>query len=270
MKPNFALTLSFDGIGLLHRVASGWHLVGEVGLDTDDLAEELAVLRRTALQLDSGGLHCKLVIPNEQIRYVALDTPGADDAARAQAARAALDGATPYALEELRIDWAADGARTLVAAVARETLEEAETFATEHRFDPLGFVAIPPDGAFVGEPFFGNCTGAEAAMDRDAEPIRIVGMAHLPSSTAATEAATAPPRPFSQPPEGGDATAKTAGKPEHRPVTAAMSPPTARLRKRPRRCPRSRRAGRRRATTPARPSTPRRWRARWWPGPSRA
>ena len=29
MKPNFALSLSFDGIRLLHRVSGGWHLVGE-------------------------------------------------------------------------------------------------------------------------------------------------------------------------------------------------------------------------------------------------
>lgn len=180
MKPNFALTLSFDGIGLLHRVPSGWHLVGEVGLSSDDLTGELAVLRRTAQQLDSGGLACKLVIPNEQIRYLTIDTPGADDAARARAARDALDGATPYPVDELRIDWAADGARTHVAAVARETLDEAEAFASEHQFGPVSFVATPPDGAFVGEAYFGACSHVSNPVERDPEPIHIIGMAHMP------------------------------------------------------------------------------------------
>lgn len=184
MKPNFALTLSFDGIGLLHRVHSGWHLVGEVGLSSDDLNGEMAVLRRTAQQLDSSGLTCKLVIPNEQIRYLTIDTPAADDAARARAAREALDGATPYSVEQLRLDWIAEGDHTHVAAVAKETLEEAEAFAAEHRFGPASFVATPPEGAFVGEVYFGPCAHAKESVERDSDPIQIVGMAHLPAAGA--------------------------------------------------------------------------------------
>ena len=42
MKPNFTLSLSFDGIRLLHRTSGGWQLVGEVALDSADLAAELA------------------------------------------------------------------------------------------------------------------------------------------------------------------------------------------------------------------------------------
>ena len=52
MKPNFALSLSFDGIRLLHRAgASGWHLVGEVALDCEDLSAELGALREKAAAL---------------------------------------------------------------------------------------------------------------------------------------------------------------------------------------------------------------------------
>ena len=184
MKPNFALTLSFDGIGLLHRVHSGWHLVGEVGLSSDDLSGEMAVLRRTAQQLDSSGLTCKLVIPNEQIRYLTIDTPAADDAVRVRAARDALDGATPYPVEQLRLDWTADGDRTHVAAVAQETLEEAEAFAAEHRFGPVSFVATPPEKAFVGEVYFGPCAHVKAPIEPDSDSIQIVGMAHLPAAGA--------------------------------------------------------------------------------------
>ena len=74
MKPNFALSLSFEGIRLLHRSGTGWTPVGEVGLDSPDLGGELAVLRKTALALDPAGLRSKLILPNEQIRYLARDS----------------------------------------------------------------------------------------------------------------------------------------------------------------------------------------------------
>ena len=38
MKPGFALSLSFEGLTLLHRSASGWRRVGEVAVDTPDMA----------------------------------------------------------------------------------------------------------------------------------------------------------------------------------------------------------------------------------------
>jgi len=151
MKPNFALSLSFEGIRLLHRTSSGWSLVGEVPLDAADLAAELAVLRKTALALDPQGLRTKLLIPNEQIKYIALDTTRAQEAD----VRAALDGATPYAVDDLVHDFVRGGGRTYIAAVARETLAEAEAFAADYRFGPICFAAVPEPFTFWGEPFFG-------------------------------------------------------------------------------------------------------------------
>jgi hypothetical protein len=185
MKPNFALTLSFDGIGLLHRAASGWHVVGEVALDVDDLAADLAVLRRTAVQLDSAGLRSKLVIPNEQIRYLSLPAPakGVDVAAHVAAA---LDGTTPYNVADLQFDWIMVGQDLHIAAVARETLDEAEAFAEEHGFGPVSFVATPAADSFPGEPFFGPAKAAARLIDpsdrlmRDTHAIRILGRAVLP------------------------------------------------------------------------------------------
>lgn len=76
MKPNFTLSLAFDGIRLLHRAPDGWRLVGEVALDSADLAAELAVLRQTATALEPGGLRSLLLIPDEQIKYLSIETPG--------------------------------------------------------------------------------------------------------------------------------------------------------------------------------------------------
>lgn len=197
MKPNFALVLSFDGIGLLHRAAGGWHMVGEVALDTADLAAELAVLRRTAVQLDNEGLRSKLVIPNEQIRYLTLPAParGTDMAAHVAAS---LDGTTPYDVSDLRFDWVSVGDQLHIAAVALETLDEASGFAAEHGFAPVSYVALPPADTFPGEPFFGQTAQAAALIApgdrllRDTNAIRILGPADLP---------TAPELPAQEPDE---------------------------------------------------------------------
>lgn len=159
MIPNFALSLSFEGIRLLHRGTRGWSLVGEAMVDAPDLDQALAVLRKTALELDPAGLRCKIILPNDQIKYIALDSGQAQE----DDVRTVLDGATPYAVDELVYDFVHGGGRTYIAAVAKETLAEAEAFAMNHRFAPVSFVAVPEPFDFVGEPFFGP-TKASAAL----------------------------------------------------------------------------------------------------------
>jgi len=156
MKPSFALNLSLDGISLLHRAGSVWVNVGDVSIDSEDLAAELSMLRKSAANLSPAGITSKLVLPNSQILYASLEDPGEDDAKRHAAIQKALDGTTPYTLDEITYDWRIKDGQILVAAVANETLEEAEAFASEHRFNPVSFVAVPENGDFPGEPFFGQ------------------------------------------------------------------------------------------------------------------
>ena len=178
MKPNFALSLSSVGIGLLHRTgASHWHMVGEVALDSADLTAELAALRKKAAALEPSGVTTKLVIPDAQIRYLDLPAGEGPEADHEAAAMHALDGATPYALDDLAFDWNVVGSRLHVAAVARETLQEAESFAREHRFNPVSFVARPETDSFGTEPFFGETSRDGARVVRDDTPIEIAGAA---------------------------------------------------------------------------------------------
>lgn len=186
MKPNFALTLSFDEIGLLHRVQGGWHLVGDVRLDAADMAADLAELVSKARALNPTGLRTKLVIPDDQIKYMAFETAERDVARIEALVRQALDGATPYALRELAWDWSVRGGTVLVAAVARETLAEAEEFATQHDFNPLCFVAMPDEANFAAEPFFGETKyaarvlGPDETVERETAIINVIGAARLP------------------------------------------------------------------------------------------
>ena len=179
MKPSFALNITDTTIGLLHRTARGWLQVGETAFDTADLAEALGYLRGSALGLSPGGLTTKLVLPNSQIKYLELEAPGPDDADRRTQIRAALVGRTPYNVEDLVFDWSGTGPKVKVAVLARETLDEAEAFATEHRFNPVSFVGLPAAGDFKGEPWFGPTKFATTLLekgekvDRDAEPVQI-------------------------------------------------------------------------------------------------
>ncbi|WP_375553130.1 hypothetical protein [Roseovarius mucosus] len=187
MKPNFALSLSFEGIGLLHRAGSaGWHLVGDVPLDAEDLAGELAALRAKAALLDPSGLSTKLIIPDEQIKYMDLPATSAPDGDYDRAAAEALEGATPYHIDDLVYDWSVEDGRLYIAAVASETLDEAEAFAAEHRFNPVSFVARPQSDRFAGEPFFGAAAQARG-VDRDEAPVRILGSARLPEAPPPVE-----------------------------------------------------------------------------------
>ncbi|WP_394177495.1 hypothetical protein [Yoonia maritima] len=177
MTTNFALSLSFEGIELLHRVTRGWKRVGTADVEDENLDTVLAELRAKALKLEPSGLYCKLVIPMDQIKYLAIDSTqtNLDDI------HAALDGATPYDLDDLVVDYERSGGRTHVAAVARETLQEAESFASAHQFNPVAFVAVPEPFTFQKEVFFGatsvasDILGADVTVDRDILPVMKVG-----------------------------------------------------------------------------------------------
>ncbi|TNF57348.1 MAG: hypothetical protein EP307_14140, partial [Rhodobacteraceae bacterium] len=204
MKPDFALSLSFEGIALLVRAAGGWRNAGEVSLDAPDLGGALAALRARAVDLGGAAFRTKLIIPKDQIRYLTISTGHLSAADRHAEVRRALDGATPYAVDELSYDICEDGPLTHVAAVARETLEEAEAFAVEHRFNPVSFVAIPGDENFLGEPFFGATAFSRKALapgervEPDGVSVVVIGPVGTPG-VEPLKADAAPEEPATEP-----------------------------------------------------------------------
>ena len=155
--PQFALSFSNDAVHLLERTAppesaAPWRERGRALFDAQDFRLQIGALRDTARQADGKVVPVALVIPDDQILYTSV---AAGDARGAAAVGQALDGLTPYRVEELAWDWRADGPEGLrVAAVARQTLREAEDFARRYGFAPGGFVADPPEGVYPGAPRF--------------------------------------------------------------------------------------------------------------------
>ncbi|WP_412555066.1 hypothetical protein [Shimia sp. MIT1388] len=203
MTPDLALTLSFEGIGLLTRVPGGWHLLGEVGLDSPDLAGDLAQLRAQAVAVGGEDFTTTLVLPNDQIKYLTLPAGRMSEKKRRQKAEDALEAETPYRADQLVFDIAMRDRTPQVAAVARDTLDEAEAFAVEHAFNPVGFSAIPPEDSFVTAPDFGDTARARAAgikVKADKTAILVVGEGPLPEPEPEPEPQPEPePKPKPEP-----------------------------------------------------------------------
>ena len=204
MKPTFALDLTRDVVGLLHRTPKGWLSVGEVAFDAPDLDEALDYLRKTALGLSPLGLASKIVLPNSQILYTEVTAPGPSREEKRRQIATALEGRTPYDVADLVFDWSGKGATVKVAVVARETLDEAEAFAVQHKLNPVAFVAIPEADEFVGEPFFGPTAAAATLLaegetvEKDREPVSIL-QRELPAAVSLAAARDAAPEPAPEP-----------------------------------------------------------------------
>ncbi|WP_428928377.1 hypothetical protein [Marinibacterium sp. SX1] len=217
----------------MSRGEGQWHPVGEVRLDAGDLAAAMAGLRAQAGAPAAEALASKIVLPEDQIRYITVNTGDIPPAARREAAARALDGATPYTVDELAFDVSAEGALTHVAAVARETLAEAEGFAVEHGFAPVSFVARPDPAAFPGEPFFGPAAHAAKvlapgdAVEPDGATMVIGGPRPAPAAQPPEPPAeTVDPAatPATAEPDGEDQTAEGAADGGNPPI-AAPTPP---------------------------------------------
>lgn len=195
MKPSFALTLSNDRVGLLHRTPKGWMPVGDTPFGGPDFEAALDYLRSSALGLSPKGITTKLVIPNSEILYLEIEAPGPDATTRRRQIRKALAGKTPYDPEELVFDWWGKGPVVQVAVVWKGTLEEAEGFADQQRFNPVSFVATPEPGQFKGEPYFGvtkvsaTILSAGEKVERDQDPIALLARELPRAETAVAGAA---------------------------------------------------------------------------------
>ncbi|MEO1680016.1 MAG: hypothetical protein AAFU80_17870 [Pseudomonadota bacterium] len=156
MGSGFALHLDHEGIAL-HR-GTGGEPLATLALDAAEFDASMAGLRARVAEGTGGpagdDAPSLIVLPDSQILYTEIPASGLDEVADAARVRAALEGQTPYRLDELVYDWVVRDGTIRIAAVARETLEEAATFAIAHGFRPTGYAAPAANGMFPGRPVF--------------------------------------------------------------------------------------------------------------------
>ena len=213
MKATLALTLAPEGIILLARAAQGpgWIALDRVSFDDPNLGMGLARLRDKAIATGGPNFTTLLILPNDQLLYTTLPL---QDRSPHEAAVSALDGATPYAVSDLSFDTSpaqAPEPAIHVAAVALETLAEAEDFATTHGLRPVAFTAVPEAGRFVGAPHLGQTAASEsylagAAFEAETDAIFVFDPSEVPSPEVpeATPAADETPITAPPPPEESD------------------------------------------------------------------
>ncbi|SMO61772.1 hypothetical protein [Paracoccus laeviglucosivorans] len=159
----YALSFSGDAVHLQQRQRASavgtqarqqaWRHLGSVDFDEPSFRDALARLRVMATGEEGDDpLPVTMVIPDDQILYTTLTVAPSVD--RQHAVGRALDGLTPYAIDELSFDWQGDGDTVRVAAVARQTLREARDFAAQYGFQGDAYCADPNEELFPGEPVF--------------------------------------------------------------------------------------------------------------------
>ena len=183
MISDFALLLSQEGITLAHRTAGGWVSLGHVPLMDKQFSERLAELHAKGHDIVGDGFSTRIVLPDDQIKY--LNLPHSDDDNRDTVIKEALERETPYLQDELAFDWEDGDDGLKVAAVARDTLSEAEDFAVQHGFNPVCFVAAPDDAQFSVEPFFGMSDWSAINLPDQTEPEAELVKVRLDSSLPA-------------------------------------------------------------------------------------
>lgn len=168
--PDFALSFSSDAVHLMERAdppaaaSVRWREKAVAAFDAPDFRAEMARLRK--LVANGPDARVALIIPDDQILYTSL--PVAGEVRRNADLGRALDGLTPYPVTDLAWDWRPEGEGDVrVAAVARQTLREAEDFARRHGFAAEGFLADPPEGVFPATPQFSDSMWKDAASLSD-------------------------------------------------------------------------------------------------------
>ncbi|MBB1496901.1 hypothetical protein [Paracoccus sp. MC1862] len=200
--PEYALSFSSEAVHLMERAGSPaatsiqWKEKAVAAFDAPDFRAEMTRLHKLAA--NGPDARVALIIPDDQILYTSL--PVGEDVRRTADLGRALDGLTPYPVADLAWDWRPEGAGDVrVAAVARQTLREAEDFARRHGFAAEGFLADPPEGVFPATPQFGGKDWTSGAA---------LGDADLPGDAVQDVAAASPPEVAEAP---TDSPAKTAG-----------------------------------------------------------
>ncbi|MDA8587346.1 hypothetical protein N9L47_14005, partial [Rhodobacteraceae bacterium] len=151
MSNIWGFDLDMTAVRLMRHDGASWQEVGAEKIEGADIEERLLALVE---RIDSDA-PIQLFLPRDQILYtdVAISS---DDIERADVA-AAIEGATPYLLEDLDLDWEITEPGTVrVAVIALETLDEAVAFAEVRGLTVGGFSSLSDKADFPRMPAWTN------------------------------------------------------------------------------------------------------------------
>ncbi len=149
METRWGLDLDMSAVRLLRRNDESWDEIAVEKIDGPDIEDRLT----TMLSQIEPGAEAVLFLPRDQILYTSVDLPPVGET-RAEIERA-MDGRTPYSLDELALDWElVQSGRAVVAAIAHETLDEAAAFAEVRGIGVAGYSSLDIGDEFPRMPQF--------------------------------------------------------------------------------------------------------------------
>lgn len=232
MDACWGFDLDMSAVRLMRREDGHWRQVALERIDGPDIEDRLMAM----VDRVEPGAAVELFLPREQILYT--DVRITSRASAPGEIAAAMDGRTPYTLDDLEIDWALTAPGTArVAAIARETLDEAADFARVRGLAVAGFSSLVSPEDFPRLPAFGDFTALpDADADLTNESKSAVAFASVREPRAADLPTPPSPSPTSEGPvvRVDDATpvmqvkSRIAPLDPGRPLDTAFSPPRVR------------------------------------------
>ena len=151
MRQGFGFDLSMEAVRLMKRGDGFWYEEAVEKIDGPDIIARLEALAARV----PAGEPVEIFLPGDQILYV--DVPVRSHETAAKDIRAALDGRTPYSIDELEFDWVPVTDKMVrVAAIARDTLDEAAAFAEVRGLVVGGYSSLADASSFPRLPDFGS------------------------------------------------------------------------------------------------------------------
>ena len=182
MSERFGFDLDMAAVRLMGWQDGQWHEIAVEKIDGPDIEERLQTL---IAGLDKTQ-PVEIFLPRDQILYAEVST---SDAPTRDEIETALEGRTPYATSDLAFDFEVTApGHARVAAIARDTLDEAFAFADVRGLRVAGYSSFAHPADFSRNPDFGTLNHT---FDATAEP-EPVGETPVPFASN---------RPKTQPPE---------------------------------------------------------------------
>ncbi|MGI9393892.1 MAG: hypothetical protein ACR2OY_04540 [Boseongicola sp.] len=151
MSERWGFDLSMEAVRLMRHTAGHWREIAREKIEGADIESRL---QRLADRVDPPN-PVFIFLPRDQILYTDVKT--SSEANAPSEIDKAMNERTPYAIDELEVDWEQNGPGVArVAAIARETLDEAEAFATARGLTVAGFSALAEASEFPRLPDFGG------------------------------------------------------------------------------------------------------------------